>query len=304
MEQIVQPPDWKLWVILYFFLGGIAAGAYFVATLHELLARRGGDDESGRDISRAGYLIAFPLVAVCGVLLIVDLGRPDRFWHMLIDDYNGHPSIRWGSPMSVGSWALLLFSAFAFLSFVGTLTEMGVIRLGPAQRLDRWMRRGPLHIPFLLLGTIFGFVLGGYTGMLLSASNQPIWSDTHLLGALFLASAASTGMAALALALTLRRRTGHETLAQLERADSFAMVLELLILGAFLITVGTVARPLYSGKYAPWLFAGVVGAGLLAPLALRLRPRLLGSFGPALGALLVLGGGLVLRAVIVLAPQV
>ena len=40
-------------------------------------------------------------------------------------------------------------------------------------------------------GAGFGFFLGSYTGVLLSVSNQPIWSDTHLLGALFLASAAS-----------------------------------------------------------------------------------------------------------------
>lgn len=303
-EQIVRAPDWKLWIILYFFIGGVAAGAYFTASLIELSAFPGRASARDREIARMGYLIAFPLVVVCGLLLVVDLGRPERFWHMLIDSYTGHPSVRWGSPMSVGSWGLSIFGLFAFVSFVGALTELGVLRLAPLRTLDRLVRESALHVPFALLGSLAGFFLAGYTGVLLSASNQPIWSDTHLLGALFLASAASTGMAALALVVAFRRQTATASLHRLERADSFAMVVELLLLALFLLTVGAVARPLYSGKYAPWLYAGVVVAGLLAPLALRLRPRLLGPAGTALAALLVLGGGLVLRAIIVLAPQV
>jgi formate-dependent nitrite reductase membrane component NrfD len=222
---------------------------------------------------------------------------------MLFDSYTGHPSIRWGSPMSVGAWGLLIFGAFAFVSFVGTLTEIGWIRVRPLRRLDELVRRRVVHLPFVLLGSIFGFFLGSYTGVLLSASNQPIWSDTHLLGALFLASAASTGMAALALALITRRRTQEPGFHGLERADSFAIVVELVLLALFLLTVGAVAKPLYSGKYAPWLYVGVIVLGLLVPLALRLRPRLLGAVSPALGAVLVLVGGLLLRVVIVLAPQ-
>lgn len=298
---ITQPPDWKLWIILYFFTGGIAAGAYFTASLIDLFLRPQGRE---RDIVRAAYLLAFPLVALCGVFLIVDLGQPLRFWHMLWDTYSGHPSIRWGSPMSVGSWALLIFGGFTFISFIGTLAETGLISWQPLRRLDEFVRSRAIHIPFALLGSIFGFFIASYTGVLLSATNQPIWSDTHLLGGLFLASAASTGMAAIALLISLRRRATADGMHRLERADSFAMIVELALLALFLLTVGSVAKPLYAGKYALWLFIGVVLIGLLVPLAMRVRPRLLGPYSPALGAALILLGGLVLRAVIVLAPQV
>jgi formate-dependent nitrite reductase membrane component NrfD len=284
-------------------LGGIAAGAYFTASLIDLFAARDPDARPDHEVARAGYLIAFPLVLICAVLLLADLGRPDRFWHMLIDRNTWHPSIRWGSPMSVGAWGLTIFGLFAFISFLGTLAELGWVRLGLLQRLDAIVRRSALHVPFALLGAVFGFFLAGYTGVLLSVSNQPIWSDTHLLGGLFLASAASTGIAALALVLALRRRAEPDTIHRLERADSFAMMVEIVLLALFLLTVGTVARPLYSGKYAPWLYAGVVALGLLVPMALRLRPRLLGPFSPIVSAILVLAGGLVLRTVIVLAPQ-
>ena len=51
----------------------------------------------------------------------------------------------------------------------------------------------------MIVGAVFGLFLAGYTGVLLSVSNQPVWSDTWALGALFLASSLSVAAAALIL---------------------------------------------------------------------------------------------------------
>ena len=59
MNVFVADPHWGWWIILYFFLGGIAAGAYFMSTLIELV---GGDVD--RRLARVGYRIAFPLIVV------------------------------------------------------------------------------------------------------------------------------------------------------------------------------------------------------------------------------------------------
>ena len=64
MNFFVTDPKWGWYIILYFYLGGIAAGAYFVAALIDLVG-----DEHDRRLARAGYRIAFPLIAVCGLLL-------------------------------------------------------------------------------------------------------------------------------------------------------------------------------------------------------------------------------------------
>src|SRR6478672_532100 len=110
-------PDWGWWIVLYFFVGGIAAGAYFIAALMELFG-----DEGDRGAIRTAHLLAFPLVVVCGLLLIVDLGHPERFWHMLFESARlPRPMFKLWSPMSVGSWGLLIFSGFAFVSFVDAL---------------------------------------------------------------------------------------------------------------------------------------------------------------------------------------
>ena len=79
MNLFVADPDWGFWVIVYFYLGGIAAGAYFVATLIEWFGRP--EDVA---LARIAYWIAFPLVLVCTFALVVDLGRPERFWHMML----------------------------------------------------------------------------------------------------------------------------------------------------------------------------------------------------------------------------
>ena len=121
--------------------------------------------------------------------------------------------------MSVGAWALLLFGAFASASFVGALAEDGRFGLGRFSGLARNLHEGLVGTSFQVLGCLFGFFIASYTGALLTASNQPFWSDSPLIGALFLASAASTGSAALLLFLRLRRNIPPDSVANLERTD-------------------------------------------------------------------------------------
>ncbi|HTE66473.1 MAG TPA: NrfD/PsrC family molybdoenzyme membrane anchor subunit, partial [Candidatus Binatia bacterium] len=109
-------PQWRWLIVGYFFLGGLAAGSYVLATLMELFGRR-----EDRPLVRLGYLIAFPAVCLCGLLLTADLGRPERFWHMLVQANTFRPMVKAYSPMSLGAWALMAFSGCAFLSFVAVL---------------------------------------------------------------------------------------------------------------------------------------------------------------------------------------
>src|SRR5437870_1889932 len=99
MNLFVVDPEWGWWIILYFFLGGIAAGAYFMATLIELVGGAG-----DRELSRVGYWIAFPLISLCGLFLTVDLERPERFWHMLFRSEVVHEALGRGWPLSAASW--------------------------------------------------------------------------------------------------------------------------------------------------------------------------------------------------------
>jgi formate-dependent nitrite reductase membrane component NrfD len=294
--RIVAAPDWGWWIILYLYFGGIAAGAYFVGALIDLVGH-----ERDRPIAKIAYYIAFPLVLICGILLVVDLSRPERFWHMLIQSNTGLPMFKYWSPMSVGAWALLLFGLFSGVSFVGALAEEGRFGLARFSGPARWLHRGPSI--FELAGIACGFFIASYTGALLAASNQPFWSDSPLIGALFLASAASTGIATILLALGFRRGVPAESIANLERTDRWAMLLELVLLIAFVVSLGGLAPALIASSYGILLIIGTLVLGVVVPLVISWRTRPLGSGSTLIAAALVLVGGLILRYAIVMGGQ-
>ena len=99
MNYFVADPEWGWWIIGYFFLGGIAAGAYFMATMIDLV----GSPEDRR-LARIGYRIALPLILICGVFLTLDLHRPERFWHMLLRSEVVHEAISEGWPTAGAGW--------------------------------------------------------------------------------------------------------------------------------------------------------------------------------------------------------
>jgi protein NrfD len=296
--RIVAAPEWGWWVVLYFFFGGIAAGAYFIATLVDLVG-----NERDRAIAKIGYYVAFPLVALCGILLIVDLGHPERFWHMLIQSNTGWPMFKYWSPMSVGAWALLIFGLFTGVSFLGVLAEDARLGLERFSGAARYLHHGPVGMLFQVVGCLFGFFIASYTGALLTATNQPFWSDSSLIGPLFLSSAASTGIATLLLILSFQRGAPRDSIVNLERTDGWAMLLELVLLVAFVISLGGLAMAFLTSIYGVLLLVGTLFVGVLIPLLLRWRPRLLGSSGTLAAAALALIGGFILRYAIVMAGQ-
>ncbi|HWP60323.1 MAG TPA: NrfD/PsrC family molybdoenzyme membrane anchor subunit [Candidatus Acidoferrales bacterium] len=287
------PPDWGWLVTLYFFVGGLAGGSYFLAVLIDLFGR-----PEDRPLARLGYYIALPCIIVSGILLTVDLYRPERFWHMLIESNTYRPMFKAWSPMSVGSWALLIFGIFAFLSFVGALVE--------DKRLE-WPAGARLRPPSVLgriigiLGGLFGFYVAGYTGVLLAVTNRPIWSDTPLLGMLFVVSAASIS-AALMILIARRSRWTMPGIAALHRMDAWVVALEFIVLIAVIVSLGPVMRA-WVNAWGLLLFLGVIVLGMLAPLGLYWRRQWLGDLNVTAGAALVLIGGFILRMVIVFSAQ-
>ncbi len=284
----IQDPHWGWYIVWYFFLGGIAGGAYFLAAIADFF---GGPRE--RQMAKVGYYLALPLVVICGILLILDLGTPSRFLNMLRE-------FKWRSPMSVGAWGLAVFGVFSAVSAILAYYERGPM---PALSLPE-ASRSQLRRVIGLVGTIFGFFLASYTGVLLASTAVPMWTHGRLLGALFLASGASTGVAAIAVIAWLRGMELGPVWGKIHRFDMFAIVWEAILLIALLVSLGAAASPIVSGRYAALFWVGLVAIGLVIPFVLQLRARGAHhgrvSFGMALPALLVLIGGLVLRYVVIM----
>jgi formate-dependent nitrite reductase membrane component NrfD len=288
---VTAPPEWHWLVIFYFFFGGIAGGSYALAALIYLFGA-----PEDRPLARLGYYVALPAVLLCAPLLILDLNRPERFWHMVIQSERFLPMFKWYSPMSVGSWALMLFGAFSFLSFLAALAEDGRFPRGFAA-----LHHGVVGRVFVAIGAAFAFFLASYTGVLLSVTNRPIWADTNLLGLLFLLSGASTAAALMILLARWRRGVPGTTLRSLSRFDTWVMLLELVVLAALVISLGAVATA-WMNAWGVLLLVGVVLAGILVPLLLH-RRHLLGNLSVPAASILVLIGGFILRAVVVLSSE-
>lgn len=300
MSPETLAPEWAWYfVALYFFVGGTAAGAYFIGSMAELF---GG--EKLRELSRVAFYVALPVLLPTPILLTADLGRPERFWHLFFYTKEGIPYINLQSPLSVGSWALLVFGAFALLSFLDNLVAEGRLRLAP---FARYYNRLPRKM-YALLGSAAGFFIAGYTGVLLNVTARPLWAATDpLLGPLFIASAASTGAAAITLTMAWRRMASGNAFERLESFDRVAMVAELALIAATLATAGRYAAPLVSGMYGVLFWGGTVTLGIIVPLALNWYSRRPGATTRRLvmlTSILVLCGGALLRICLMQAGQI
>ena len=295
-EHFASAPEWQWWILAYFFFGGISGGSYALGTLLRLAG-----DPRDRSASQLAYIASFIALIPCPIFLMADLGQPLLFWHMLVDTSpGGGLAFRPDSPMSLGSWALLLFGLFSFVSFLGALAERGTVRAFAP--LARGMAGLPATI-WGVIGTGLGFFICGYTGVLLAVSNQPVWSDAGwALGGMFLASALAGSAALLLLLARTRRGVDVDTASRLESADRYFVILETILIVIFLVTLaiaGTIGKVL--GVWIVlWL---VVAVGLGAPI-LMARSDIARRWPPVAAPVLALLGVLALRALVIFSAQV
>jgi len=267
----LKRPLWGWEISLYFFFEGVSSGAFLFSAMAELFGGR-----RRRGLVRLSRYMACATMLPCPAFLIKDLGRPERFLHML-------RIVKWTSPMSVGAWALNAYGQ--------QVTLLALLSLAP--RLPRPLRRLLSVVPerFVMLSALpFGLIMAAYPGVLLETTSVPAWSTTKFLGPLIVASSVSTAAAALELA-----EPGKH--AEVDTLGQVAHALEAAVLGAYLNEAGPAARAVTQGHYAPLFWAGAVGAGVVAPLVMGLfRPK---RSTRLLSSLLSLAGGLALKWVLV-----
>ena len=155
---LLKDPPWIWTVPLYFFVGGAAGASAIIAAAARAI-------EGETPLVRSARVIAVAGAAASPVLLIADLGRPARFLNML-------RVIKPQSPMSVGVWTLVAFSA-AVDSAAGVRY---VLRATDAPRPLRALLNGA-GVAADAAGAIFGSVIATYTGVLVGVSAIPVWSS-------------------------------------------------------------------------------------------------------------------------------
>jgi formate-dependent nitrite reductase membrane component NrfD len=253
-KPILKEPVWIWTVPLYFYVGGVSGASMLLGEVTRLM---GGLEL--RPLVRRCHWVGFIGGGIGSVLLIADLGRPERFLAML-------RMLRLRSPMSVGSWVL-----------TGAAPLAGFAAL--------------FHDPVTSFGSgLLGIPLAGYTGVLLANTAVPIWQAGRTsLPVLFIGSAiAAAGQVLKLLGMDARGRRVANTFGILGGA------LELVAERAYegqAERIPAVGRPLRTGVSGVlWNSAkALTMAGLMMSIFGR------GKRAHQVGALLGTAGSLVLR---------
>ena len=260
---VISAPVWTWEVPLYFWFGGIASGAAFAA----LGADVAGDHRSAR-IAR---MVSLGAIVPGTPLLILDLGRPERFLHMM-------RIFKLRSPMSTGAWCLSAFS--------GAMGSAIAADLLGRPRIARALGAA---------GAGLATYLGSYTGVLLAATAAPVWSRSRaFLPPIFICTGAATGAAATRLVLAASGvAPGHPTRVALGTVETVAMCTELALSEINERRLGRLGEPLRSGR--PGRLFRAARWAALGGLSLRVARRRVGPVTHHLASALYLAAGLAYR---------
>jgi formate-dependent nitrite reductase membrane component NrfD len=165
-HPVLKEPTWTWEIPVYFFTGGLGGAA---STLG-LTAKLFGNEK----LSRTALYLGALGDAISAPLLISDLGRPERFHHML-------RVFKPTSPMNMGAWILTVAGSAS--NTAAALQLLGILK--------------PVKVLAEVVASLFGPPLATYTGVLIANTAVPVWHDArHELPWLFGCSSAATAGAA------------------------------------------------------------------------------------------------------------
>ncbi|MEZ4401153.1 MAG: NrfD/PsrC family molybdoenzyme membrane anchor subunit [Kofleriaceae bacterium] len=242
--------SWGLYIANFTFGVGLAAGAVMMVIPAYLY-----DDHEMHDVVIIGELLAISAIVVCIGFIVVDMGRPDRLWHIL-------PGIgRFHWPVSMLTWDVLVLNGYLLINLhiAGYLLYQRYRGRSPRRR---W------YLPFVFLSIGWAISIHTVTAFLYQGlGGRPFWNSA-LLAPRFLATAFISGPAFVIVLLHVIRRSGQlkvgdgpiRTLTSVMRVT---VLLNLFMLGSELFTA------LYTGgahaASVTYLFFGSHGKHALVP---------------------------------------
>jgi hypothetical protein len=260
-RPVIKEPTWTWEIPAYFFTGGLS-GASSVLSFSAKLAGK-------ERLSRKALYIGAVADLVSPPLLIADLGRPERFHHML-------RVVKVTSPMNIGAWVLLVnggaSNTAALLDLLGWLRPV------------KWLAE--------LVAALTGPALATYTGVLLADTAVPVWHEArHELPWLFGSSAAASAGAAACVFLD------PSDAGPARRLALGGVAAELALMQGMELRLGEIGEVYSKGAVGTlsWAAKGLTAAGaaLLATNARRSRKA------AVLGGALVCAGEICLRYAVV-----
>ncbi|HPB97872.1 MAG TPA: polysulfide reductase NrfD [Polyangiaceae bacterium] len=242
--------SWGLYIANFTFVVGVAAGGVMMVIPAYVY-----HDRKMHDVVIFGEMLSIAAILMAQLFVLVDLGRPDRFWHLV----PGLGQFNW--PLSMLSWDVLVLNGYLVLNLhiCGYLLYMRHLRREPN---PKW------YVPFVFISIVWAISIHTVTAFLYSGlGGRPLWNSA-LLAPRFLASAFVAGPAFLIVALhALARFTSFHVEERPVRILS--SILRITVLLNLFMLVSEVFTEFYSGGHhtasARYLFFGLHGHHVLVP---------------------------------------
>jgi Ni/Fe-hydrogenase subunit HybB-like protein len=211
--------SWGFYIGNFTFLVGVAAAAVVLVIPAYVY-----DWKPIREIVIFGELLAVSAIVMCLLFVTVDIGRPDRFWHLL------PPFGRLNFPRSILAWDMIVLNLYLAinLAVVGHILYRAFLGRPYARRLV---------IPLVLISIPMAVGIHTVTAFLYNGlAARPYW-NASILAPQFLASAFSSGPAILIAVLQLLRRFTRfeirdEAIWKIAELMAYAIFLNLFLHGA------------------------------------------------------------------------
>jgi Ni/Fe-hydrogenase subunit HybB-like protein len=242
-SPVTKAPSWHGTIAWDALFNGMATGLFMAAAVSELAA-----PAVFTPVAKVAYPVALVLLLIDLGLLVLDLGDSLRFHHML-------RVFKPGSPMSVGTWCLTIFSLpLTAAAALSVLAEIGM-------NFER------TRILAVVLGLLPALGSAAYKGVLLSTNAQPGWKDARWLGGYLTNSALLMGCGELLVLSALMGQT--QAIAILRTAFIVLLVLNVIPLGLLFANLRPAHARLYT-RQQQWRVGMLIAAGAVIPLVLML----------------------------------
>jgi molybdopterin-containing oxidoreductase family membrane subunit len=242
--------SWGFYIANFTYLVGVAAAAVLLVIPAYIFDRK-----DVKDVVLLGDTMAVSAVVMSILFVVVDLGRPDRIWHLL-------PGIGiFNLPASMLAWDVVVLSGYLLLNLGISFYILFCHYRGCEPRLR-------LYFPFVLVAMFWAISIHTVTAFLFSANSGRIFWSNPLLAPRFIASAFASGPALSILALQLVRRVTRYPIRQ-SAIDMLALVMAV----ALQVTLFFIGADLFTEFYneghhavaTRYLFLGLNGHGVLVP---------------------------------------
>ena len=242
--------SWGVYIANFTFLVGVAAAAVMMVIPVYIY-----DNEELHDLVIFGELLAVAAILMCLAFVTVDLGRPDRFWHLI-------PGLgQLNFPASMLSWDVIVLNGYLLLNvhICGYLLYCRYRNVKPS----KWF-----YIPFVFVAIVWAVSIHTVTAFLyVGLGGRPFWNSS-IVGPRFLASAFTAGPAIIILALQVIRRLTNYRITDKALLTLRSIVQVSMLINVFLL-VNEVFKEFYSGNLhvasSKYLYLGLHGYHALVP---------------------------------------